>query len=106
MAEKRNIRVDVYGDPIDTTLVNCIARLDELLNSIPDEFRSEVKVETDYDTHYECTSAFLNVYYYRPETDEEFETRLEKEKQNIEDRKLRLQKELEQLNAIEFQKPA
>ena len=51
---------------------------------IPEEYRANAKVECTSETFYECSHLEIEIYYTRPETDEEIRLRLHKESCNLE----------------------
>ena len=87
-----------YGEWFPEKLVDAIAWLNELLEEIPEEHRSQtiitVESETDYDGH----NPRVVIAYRRPETDEEMADRIRREKQGEEYRKAR---ELETLKRLQ-----
>lgn len=58
---------------IPDTVVCLISILTEKINSVPKEYRDKVIFEIHSSTTYDL---YMNVYYHRPETDEEFMIRI------------------------------
>lgn len=81
--ERGTIIVEVFSDGgfPGSTVVEAIEWLQELLLTIPEEFRSsaalEVSGESDYDYGHR---AVVNIEYRRPETDEEMGVRIRNER--------------------------
>ena len=75
-----------------------IAWFQEKLESIPQEFRGSAKIELDSVSGYEGSSyASIEIYYYRPETEEEAKVRESKSQYRAE---LLRQRELRQLEEL------
>lgn len=78
--------------------IEFIAFFQEKLASIPEEFRSSAIIEVDSISGYEGSSyASINIYYYRPETEEEVKVRESKAQNKAE---LLRQRELKQLEEL------
>lgn len=94
----------VYGSIVnkekydDDTIADVIGYLSDLLAEIPAKYRDRAFVSFDSEGGYEGShSAEFGVYYYRPETDEEMEARLNSVKRQEERQRA---SELEQLNRL------
>jgi len=99
-----DIMVEVFkkeqydGDWPERNAIEFLAWFEEKINSIPEEFRREAKIELEALSSYE-ESAYvsLEIYYYRPETGDEELVRKSKEQNRIELVKQRELKQLEEL---------
>ena len=86
---RRQIKEVVYANKGD--FVELPENLDEFLrwwtdkvDMIPQEYRAEAKVECTSGIFYECSHLEIEIYYNRPETDEEIRLRLHQESLNLE----------------------
>ena len=98
------IFVDVFkkeqydGEWPEENAIKFLAWFEEKINSIPKEFKDSAKVELEAVSSYGgCAYASIEIYYYRPETDEEEIARKAKEQNKAE---LQKQRELRQLEEL------
>lgn len=70
---RRIIRIDLADDwgDISESVVQFIDRANKLLSEIPEEWRDAVRIEFDSGEY-----SYLKIFYNRPETDAEMESRL------------------------------
>lgn len=80
---------------IPHTLDGLIAALNEARDEIPEEYRQSADVDCDPDCSYGDYFEAMEVYYYRPENEEEKATRLAQEKRAAEQRAARARRDLE-----------
>jgi len=99
-----DIKIEVFkkdqydGEWPEENAAKFLAWFEEKINSIPKEFRDSAKVELEAVPGYEhCAYASIEIYYYRPETDEEEIARKAKEQNRAE---LKKQLELRQLEEL------
>jgi len=72
---------DIYGSVIsgeygDDSLRDFIEFFQQLLDKVPPEYRDTAAVSIDSCMEYDSAYCAIEVYYKRPETDEEMETRV------------------------------
>lgn len=96
MPERQNFKVsvltkDVYGSLTadkkyeDDTVVEVITWLQETLETIPPEFRECAKLDVDSVGGYEGEHhTEVEIYYIRPETDQEMAQRIDQRRQYLE----------------------
>lgn len=99
-----NIKIEVFkkeqydGDWPEENAFQFLTWFEEKINSIPEEFRETAKVELEPVSGYDGGSyASIEIYYYRPETEEETKVRESKEKNRAELLRQRELKRLEEL---------
>lgn len=80
---------------IPHTLDGLIDALNKARNEIPEEYRQSADVDCEPDCSYGDYFEAMEVYYYRPENEEEKATRLAQEKWAAEQRAARARLELE-----------
>lgn len=76
-------RTDRYGadkNPPPTDAHAFVVWLEQLMHSVPEEYRTSVFIEFDDDGDYDSPRPELRVYWTRPETDKELSDRIEKER--------------------------
>ncbi len=82
MNERQTVRVKLhpesYDAEVNTALPDAIEWLNELLESVPPEYRDQTAfvVELERGHYDESDSLTFDIYYDRPETDGELATRL------------------------------
>jgi hypothetical protein len=87
------------GNWPSSNAVDFVSFIVQTIESIPEEYRNEARIEIDSNLGYEdSTTTSIEIYYYRPETEEEKEKR---EKKEIEQVKMRKEFLLYQLKALE-----
>lgn len=81
-----DIKIEVFnkeqyqGEWPEENAIKFLEWFEEKISSIPEEFRSSAKVELESVSGYEDSSyAAIEIYYYRPETEEEAKVRESKE---------------------------
>ena len=74
-----------------------LAWLTELLAKVPAEFLPNAKIEIGSNPCYDSSTANIEIYYDRPETEEEAERRLAEERRHVQQIQAR---ELQQLAAL------
>lgn len=96
MTERQTVKIDlvsrsIFGSIIDQSkyeddrLVEVIFYLNELLASIPEEYKTSAKVSVNASTYYDSIDAELSIYYERPETDNEMDVRISRERSSLEE---------------------
>ena len=103
--EKRNIRVDVFngeqydgGDWPGNTPAELLRWFEGKISAIPTEFMDTARVKLDTASGYEGASyVSIEIYYHRPETDEEAAAREARERADAERLKQRDLSRLEEL---------
>ena len=76
-----------------------IAWLQEKFDSIPAEYRETATIEIDSGTYYDSTYSSLEIEYFRPETDEEMNSRVANQQSRAEEERRREIDLLERLKA-------
>lgn len=99
---KKDIKVVVFSNDscasyLPDTPAEFIRWWEEKFNLCPLEYREKLKVDCTTSTYYDCSCLEVDIYYYRPETDEEYNNRLKKEQQAA---KLRESQLLDELGAL------
>ncbi len=101
---RRQIKEVVYANKGD--FIEFPENLDEFLkwwtnkfDLIPEEHRANAQVECTSGTFYECLHLEIEIYYTRPETDEEIRLRLHEESLNLEAIRLQELQKLAELKA-------
>lgn len=95
----KNENINYYN--LEGNLIECIAQLQAELDGIPEEHRAEAQISIELSDSYGSPSCDIEVYYWRDESDAEYQARLEEQARADEQRKaykmanyLKLQKEL------------
>lgn len=83
--------------PFGTKLLDAIATLQRIAESIPEEFRSSASLRVDSEIEYDMNKVLIEIYYDRPETNEEV---AERKKVEGDETHRREQGELAQLAAL------
>lgn len=110
MVDRSSVTVIVYqgeqyddGFPDLCRLIDVIGWLNDLLQSIPSEFRGDAKCEIDSRSGWEGSHyATIEISYRRPETDEEMVQRHAKERARID---VRAAEEIAALKALKAKYP-
>jgi hypothetical protein len=77
--EKETVRISLFNEMGDNswTIPAAIEWLQDLLETIPEEYREDSTFEVEYESDYDGGGdAYTRVYYDRPETDEEVVARI------------------------------
>jgi hypothetical protein len=78
---KLNVKQKIFeGRPSDDTLQNCIAWLQMMLDQVSEEYKDTAEITFESIDDYGCHGVEVQVFYYRPETDEEEHNRVSKER--------------------------
>lgn len=67
------------GEWMPENLIQAIEWLQELLRSIPEQYRNDAQIEIDLTERYGCDRAQIKISYEREETDEEERIRIREE---------------------------
>jgi hypothetical protein len=82
-------------NPIPTKFKDAITYLQDLYNKIPEENQDSARINISVCSVYGDDYVGVEIYYSRPETDEETKTRIETETKFLEDEKKRIRNTLE-----------
>lgn len=74
------VKIAEYQDKDILKLKTFLSETDELMNSVPYEFKNDVILNLNYDERYGSGYAYLTIGYWRPQTQEE----IEKDKKELE----------------------
>jgi hypothetical protein len=85
----------VYGSKV----IDVISWLQGILEKIPEPFRREARIDIDAEDEWGSVRGVVEIYYLRPETDQEMFDRLKKLRQEDVDREHRERQELAALKA-------
>lgn len=100
--EKKNIRVDLFDKEtycVPNNLCKFIKYLNSHLEEVPEQFKQDVMIDYSVNSdNYGEPVEELHCYYYREETDEEFQTRLTEQQERKEQEEAR---EREQLRILQ-----
>lgn len=105
MGERQSIRITVLdteqcdGDWPPETAAEFMAWWQSMIDRIPEEHRSEARIEIDTTAGYDRDFAHLEIYYLRPETDEERAARVQAEQARAEAREAQERARYEALKA-------
>lgn len=99
---KKEIRIVIFSSgscahALPNNSAEFIKWWEEKFNLCPSEYSEKLQVDCSTSTYYDSSQLEVEIYYYRPETDEEYENRLKKEQQALEFRKNQELCELERL---------
>lgn len=84
--ERRNVTEYLLEDETDyndMSFKEFLFHMNSIFNDIPEEYKENTWFEIDAEEYYGSCSAGISIYYSRPETDEEYEKRINKEKDKI-----------------------
>jgi hypothetical protein len=95
-----HVSVFEWNRDFDMPLHEFVEELQDLLDSVPEQWRPAVRIEFDrYGSDYDTSYGELTVHYERPETDDELSARLESEALSTQDKENRERWELARLKA-------
>lgn len=85
--DKKEVLISCYEYNAPSSLLDFKDWIDGLLDDVPEQYRDSACFEIESESDYDGCSTKIEVYYMRPETEEEEKFRLEVEQNREDDRK-------------------